>query len=55
MKDKVIFGPAGKPIDFNEQAFFDQLEELKIHSQNEDPAIKQCVASIVKTYHPSNV
>ena len=45
----------GKPIDFNEQAFFDQLEELKIHSQNEDPAIKQCVASIVKTYHPSNV
>lgn len=33
----------GKPIDFNEQAFFDQLEELKIHSQNEDPAIKQCL------------
>ena len=45
----------GKPIDFNEQDFFDQLEELKIHSQNEDPAIKQCVSSIVKTYHPSNV
>ena len=45
----------GKPIDFNEQTFFDQLEELRIHSQNEDRAIKQCVASIVKTYHPSNV
>ena len=42
----------GKPIDFNEDAFLDQLEELTIAAYGDKKDIRDKVASIVSTYKP---
>ena len=41
----------GKPIEFNEELFRDQLEELDRMSREDSPHIKEKVMEIVPTYH----
>ena len=41
----------GKPIEFDEELFVHQLEELNELSKMDSPDIKKRVAEIVPTYH----
>ncbi len=41
----------GRPIEFDEELFKEQLKELDRLSQEDDPSIKDRVAQIVPTYH----
>ncbi len=41
----------GKPIEFDEAAFFDQLERLYEEVYNEVPNIKEIISDLVPTYH----
>lgn len=41
----------GKPIEFDEAAFFDQLEKLYEEVYNEVPNIKEIISDLVPTYH----
>ncbi len=41
----------GKPIQFDEAAFFDQLERLYEEVYNEVPNIKEIISDLVPTYH----
>ena len=42
----------GKPIDFDDELFFKQLDELKVLAHQETDQIKQKVSEIVTTYKP---
>ncbi len=42
----------GRPIEFDEDAFMEQLEELKKLADNDTDEIKQMAQRIVSTYHP---
>lgn len=42
----------GRPIEFNDQEFFDQLLELRKLVDEESNSIKEKVSEIVPTYHP---
>ena len=48
-KNKLIH--IGKPIEFDEELFVHQLEELNELSKMDSPDIKKRVAEIVPTYH----
>lgn len=41
----------GKPIEFDEAAFFDRLEKLYEEVYNEVPNIKEIISDLVPTYH----
>ncbi len=41
----------GKPIEFDEAAFFDQLERLYEEVYNEVPNMKEIISDLVPTYH----
>lgn len=41
----------GKPIDFDEEKFFDELKELKEHAYEDKGDIREHVARLVPTYH----
>lgn len=41
----------GKPIEMNEEEFFQQLSELKTACYEDDEHIKEKVAQMVPTYH----
>ena len=41
----------GKPIDFDEEQFIHQLEELDELSRMDNPKIKEKVMEVVPTYH----
>ncbi len=41
----------GKPIDFDEELFIHQLEELDELSRMDSPKIKEKVMEVVPTYH----
>ena len=45
----------GKPIELNEEVFFDQLRELREATRKDLPSIKKVVADIVPTYTPQNI
>ena len=42
----------GKPIDFDEEAFLEQLQELREYVVTEPLDIREHVRQIVPTYHP---
>lgn len=42
----------GKPIEFDKDKFFMQLEELAVASYNNDPDIVKRVETVVSTFHP---
>ena len=41
----------GKPIEFDEDKFYSQLDDLLKAAQQESPAIRQLVKELVPTYH----
>jgi FlaA1/EpsC-like NDP-sugar epimerase len=43
----------GKPIDFDEEEFFRQLEDLKKTAYEDDPQMKEIVSRLVPSYHYS--
>ena len=45
----------GKPIELNEEVFFEQLRELREATRKDLPSIKEAVAKIVPTYTPQNI
>ena len=45
----------GKPIELNEEVFFEQLRELREATRKDLPSIKKVVADIVPTYTPQNI
>ena len=45
----------GKPIELNEEVFFEQLRELREATRKDLPSIKRVVADIVPTYTPQNI
>ena len=45
----------GKPIEVNEEVFFEQLRELREATRKDLPSIKKVVADIVPTYTPQNI
>lgn len=45
----------GKPIELNEEVFFEQLRELREATRKDLPEIKEAVAKIVPTYTPQNI
>ena len=45
----------GKPIEFNDEEFFEQLRELREATRKDLPTIKKVVADIVPTYTPQNI
>lgn len=45
----------GKPIQLNEEVFFEQLRELREATRKDLPSIKEAVANIVPTYTPQNI
>lgn len=49
--NKLIY--IGKPIEFDDKEFEQQLEQLKILSEQEESDIRTAVSRIVPTYHPS--
>jgi len=49
-KNKLIH--IGKPIEFNKESFFDELEELKEIAYDESEDIRRYIKKVVKTYHP---
>lgn len=49
-KNKLIH--IGKPIDFNKETFFDELEELKEIAYDESEDIRRYIKKVVTTYHP---
>lgn len=49
-KNKLIH--IGKPIQFNKETFFDELDELKEIAYDESEDIRRYIKKIVPTYHP---
>lgn len=49
-KNKLIH--IGKPIEFNKETFFDELEELKEIAYDESEDIRHYIKKVVTTYHP---
>lgn len=49
-KNKLIH--IGKPIEFNKDTFFDELEELKEIAYDESEDIRHYIKKVVTTYHP---
>lgn len=49
-KNKLIH--IGKPIEFNKETFFDELEELKKIAYSESDDIRHYIKKVVPTYHP---
>ena len=47
----MLFRSIGKPIEFDEDQFRHQLEELDEWSRQDRPDIKEKVMDIVPTYH----
>ena len=45
----------GKPIELNEEVFFEQLRELREATRKDLPTIKTIVADIVPTYTPQTI
>ena len=45
----------GKPIELNEEVFFEQLRELREATRKDLPSIKEAVAKIVPTYTPQSI
>ncbi len=45
----------GKPIDFDENKFLNQLEELKVLCYDETVDIRKVVQEMVSTYHPKTI
>ena len=45
----------GKPIDFDENKFLNQLEELKVLCYDETVDIRKAVQEMVSTYHPKTL
>lgn len=45
----------GKPIDFDEEEFLEQLDELKKLADNDTDGIRQAVQKIVSTYKPDSI
>lgn len=45
----------GKPIQFDDEVFFDQLRQLREATRKDLPTIKTIVKDIVPTYHPERV
>ncbi len=52
-KNKLIH--IGKPIQFNKDTFFDELEELKEIAYDESEDIRRYIKKVVKTYHPNDI
>lgn len=52
-KNKLIH--IGKPIQFNKDTFFDELEELKEIAYDESEDIRRYIKKVVKTYHPKDI
>ena len=42
----------GKPIEFDEKKFFEDLSELKEESKTEDLDVMAWIKKLVPTYHP---
>lgn len=51
-KNKLIH--IGKPIQFNKETFFDELDELKEIAYDESEDIRRYIKKIVPTYHPKD-
>ena len=45
----------GKPIELDEEKFFNQLDHLKEVAYQDDENIRQYIKEIVDTYQPQNV
>ena len=45
----------GRPIEFNEEEFFTELEKLKNIKEDDPLTIKKEMMNIVKTYNPNAV
>ena len=43
----------GRPIEFDEDKFLHQLEELMIAAYQERPDIRELIEEVVPTYHPA--
>ncbi len=50
--NKLIY--IGKPIEFDDREFEQQLEQLKVLAEQEESDIREAVSRIVPTYHPLN-
>ena len=42
----------GKPIEFDKENFFDNLEKLKEEAYSETGNIRELIKEVVPTYHP---
>ena len=43
----------GKPIEFDKENFFDNLEKLKEEAYSENGNIRESLKKVVDTYHPN--